>query len=159
MKKIRIYVLLCAFFCQPAPLFAAADHADAPSPDPAPQDQGQPPAIHEDKEKLKKDAQELSRNFRELFKDLSTISLKLAGSMADYMAEWIEKNYEQLTEEKQEKLKQFQEKLQKEYSSTKDMSLQAMEKFLEDFRNLLKQLEQPDEPIPPEKGSDTGERI
>lgn len=162
MKKYpAIFFLLYMLLFQAAPLFAASENSVEPEPEPpsAPLQQILPPTIDADKEKLRQDARELSRNFRQLFTNLSSLSMKLAKSVVDYIAEWIEINYEKLTEEKQEKLRQFLKKMQNEYSSMKDMSAQTMQKFLEDFRDLLEQLETPDDPLPAGNGPENMERI
>lgn len=118
-----------------------------------------PPIITEqERKKLEEDAKKLSEDFRALFKDLSGVSQKVIKSVIDYIADWVETNYAQLSEEKKEKLKQFLEKLKEDYSELKDVSVETLRKFLEDFQSLLDQLEQ-EEPQQVEKPDEESTHI
>lgn len=153
MKKILIiYVCLVSiFFCASA--IAAEDNNQRPTPERITNSPPKSPEINEsERQHLKEDAKKLSGDFRAVFKDLSTISQRLAKALVDYIAEWIDTNYSQLSEEKKKTLKQFQENLEKDYTGLKDMSLQALGKILKEFQELLGQLEK-EEPSQVEKPS------
>ncbi|MCB2181749.1 MAG: hypothetical protein KQH63_06980 [Desulfobulbaceae bacterium] len=105
----------------------------------------------QEKQKLKEDALKLSENFRALFKDLSGMSQRVLKSAVDYIADWIDKNYEGLSKDKKEKLQLFLHKLQTEYAGLKDMSTQTLQKFLKEFEELLEQLGK-DEPQQVDQG-------
>ena len=147
MKHILIInvCLVSIFFC--ASIIAAENNNQIPTPERITNSPLKSPEINErERQQLKEDAKKLSEDFRVVFKDLSTISQRLAKALVDYIAEWIDTNYSQLSEEKKKILKQFQGKLNKDYSGLKDMSLQALGKILKEFQELLEQLEKEEPP-------------
>ena len=147
MKHILIInvCLVSIFFC--ASIIAAENNNQIPTPERITNSPLKSPEINErERQQLKEDAKKLSEDFRAVFKDLSTISQRLAKALVDYIAEWIDTNYSQLSEEKKKILKQFQGKLNKDYSGLKDMSLQALGKILKEFQELLEQLEKEEPP-------------
>ena len=155
MKRILAIMVCCAaiFFC--ASMTVAEDISQEPTHKRVTDNQKKPSILNEqERQKLEEDAGKLSEDFRALFKDLSTISQKIAKALVDYIAEWIDTNYSQLSEGKKETLKQFLEKLEKDYKGLKDMSLQTLGRILKDFQELVEQLEKKESPQVEESSSE-----
>ncbi len=160
MNRIFIFAFFLGTFFIPSQALSTSDTVLESSSASSPSDTVKSPAIIDPqaKQKLKEDALKLSESFRALFQDLSTMSQRIMKSAVDYIAEWIERNYEKLSKDKNDKLQLFLQKLQIDYAGLKDMSAQTLQKFLKEFQELLEQLEK-DEPPQLEQASQGGQHI
>ena len=92
-------------------------------------------------EKLKEDAKKLSENFKAIFKDLSNLSQALIMPLVDRIAEWIETNYSELSENQRKKLQDLISKIQKNFGELEDTSVKSIRNILNDLKKLIEQFE------------------
>ena len=90
-------------------------------------------------EKLKEDAKKLSENFKAIFKDLSNLSQALIMPLVDRIAEWIETNYSELSENQRKKLQDLISKIQKNFGELEDTSVKSIRNILNDLKKLIEQ--------------------
>ncbi|MEA2083280.1 MAG: hypothetical protein U9O82_03360 [Thermodesulfobacteriota bacterium] len=92
-------------------------------------------------EKLKEDAKKLSENFKAIFRDLSDLSKALIMPLVERIAEWIETNYSELSENHRKKLQDLISEIQKNLGELEDTSVMSIRKILNDLKKLIEQLE------------------
>ena len=115
--------------------------------------QGKRDLREEEKKQLHEDAERLSRESKEFFKDLGSMGQRRGKEFADSLSNWIQKNYEDLSAYQREELQRFFKDLRRDYAGIRDMTIEKWQELIARIRQFLKRFERPE----PEKGDDESE--
>lgn len=156
-KLMKTIVILALLSFLSLPVYGQGDSEKTAENLPA---TSQPPLVDkQDKEKLRQDALELAGDFKTIFKDFSFVGQKAILSFVDSISQWIQVNYEKISQEKREMLKNFVAEMKIKLAGLEELSAQKITEVLQDLKALLDKLEKDTEQEMPENETEKGKLI